>query len=232
MNRQTSKIVLNLLLVVFTVVALDGLTNSASADEYSRINRLAVKIRNQTRTLIRETEHYRFTANYPVLVSDSAELRQLAEHTREVARHQGDLDRLAAVVAGMDRTFHHLENLFDSTELLASQCQGSVKGHTAHVKRLLNSIEDCIHDIQHEIKKLRNAVIVSPAVLPQPPVILQRPVVEACPYEAGPAIRPYVTKVETIQVPSHKIHRHDRNYNSGGFSFSFGGGSSRMIFNF
>jgi len=251
MNRQISKHTNKFLLCAFTgiaVLAFGFTSDSASANEYRHINRLAVKIRNQTRTLLRETEHYRYTANYRHLVGDAAALRQLAEHTREVARNEGDLDHLAADVAEMDRTFHHLENLFDETELLAVHCKGSVKGHTAHVKRLLNSIEDCIHHIQDDIAELRSTVIIAPPIVVQRPVVFQRPVVvqrpvivqrpivdDGCPYSRSRRDQPIVTRVETYRVPADAIRRHDRTYGGyggGEFSFSLGDGSSRRDFNF
>lgn len=241
MNRRLSNPIQKFLLAAFAVVAVGVSTNTASANEYGHINRMAVKIRNQTRQLLRETEHYRLTPNYRFLVSDAAALRQLAEHTREVARQKGNLDHLAADVAEMDRTFHHLENLFDNTELLASQCQGSVKGHTAHVKRLLNSIEDCIHHIQSDIDVLRRAVVIAPPAVVQRPVIVQRPVVvqrpaidTSCPYSGRVQGQPIITNVETIQVPARDVYRSNRSYSAygGGFNFSFGGSRLPLQFNF
>lgn len=260
MNRQISNLLSKLLLVALAVVAVGLTAETSSADEYSRINSQAVKIRNKTRLLLKETHHYRLTPNYKHLVADSAELRQLAELTREVARHHGDLDHLAANVAQMDQIFHHLEDLFDNTELLASQCQGSVKGHTAHVKRLLNSIEDCIHRMQDDLAVLRSVVVVpTPVVVKkqivvQKPILVPRPVVAAdCPYGSNGSFynqrsqryaqqRPVVTAVETFQVPASSIYGNSRSRGGfgvpqagrqgGGFGFPLGGGSSAMNFNF
>lgn len=261
MKRQLSNQFSKLIVVALAVVAAGVTANTSAADEYSRINGQTIKIRNKTRVLLKETDHYRLTPNYKHLVADTAELRQLAELTREVARHHGDLDHLAANVAQMDQIFHHLEDLFDNTELLASQCQGSVKGHTAHVKRLLNSIEDCIHRIQDDLAVLRSAVVVVPKpvvvkkpIVVQKPILVPRPVVAAdCPYGSNGSFynqrsqryaqqRPVVTAVETFKVPASSIYGNSRSRGGfgvpqagrqgGGFSFSLGGGSSAMNFNF
>ena len=188
MNRKISKITNKCLLAAFTGLAIlaFGFTgDSASANEYKHIkhiNWMAVKIRNQTKTLLGATEHYVQTANYRLLVSDTATIRQQAEHIRSVARYGCNLDNLAAEVAELDQTFHHLEKLFDNTELLASQCHGSVKGYTAHVKQLLRSIDECICNMQEDLEILRTPIVIAP------PVVVQRPVV---PHPAIEAPRPY-----------------------------------------
>ena len=247
MNRQITKSIKHLLLAAFAVVALGISANTASANAYSHINSMAVKIRNKTKSLLRETEHYRYTPNYRHLVSDAAALRQLAEHTREVARDKGDLDHLAADVAEMDQTFHHLENLFDATEQSAAYNHGKIKGNTAHVKRLLEAIEDCIHHIQDDIATLRSQAYIAPPVVVQRPVYVQRPVAlqrpvvdPSCPYarSRGLSNQPIVTRVETRRVPTRDLHRQgygrSQTYGGGGggFNFSIGGGNSRMHFNF
>ena len=108
MNRHFSNSITKILIAAVAVIALGVWAETASANEYNHINRMAVKIRNQTRKLLRETEHYQYTANYPHLVADSAALRQLAEQSREIARNEGCLDTLARYVAEMGRTFHCL----------------------------------------------------------------------------------------------------------------------------
>ena len=241
MNRQIITSIKHLLLTAFAVVALGVSANTASANTYSHINSMAVKIRNKTKSLLRETEHYRFTPNYRHLVSDAAALRQLAEHTREVARAKGDLDRLAVDVAEMDQTFHHLENLFDATERSAAYNQGKIKGNTAHVKRLLESIEDCIHHIQDDIATLRSQAYIAPQVVVQRPVLVQQPVIDAsCPYgrNRGASNQPIVTRVQTRRVPNRDLYRngdgrsHPYGGGGGGFNFSIGGGNSRTHLNF
>ncbi len=255
MNRQISQTISKTLIAAVAVIALGVSAETVSANEYNHINRMAVKIRNQTRTLLRETEHYRYTANYRHLVGDSAALRQLAEQTREIARAEGCLDTLAGYVVEMHETFHHLEDLFDNTELLAAHCHGSVKGHTAHVKRLLESIDECICHMQDDIAVLRAAIVIAP------PVVVQRPVIAAAtlrepvyPY-GNRSQRPIVVQVDTYRVPARPSrgsgcayggrglsdgygpkygHRPSPRYGSGygGYGLHSGRGSSPRHFNF
>jgi hypothetical protein len=220
MNRKISKLTKPCLLAAFTglvVVAFGFTGDSAAADEYHRINRAAVKIRNQTRSLLRETEHYVRTTNYRLLVSDTAEIRQQAEHIREIAYSGCDLEHLATEVAQMHRTFGHLENLFDNTELLASQCHGSVKGHTAHVKRLLESIDECICDMQADLDVLLNPVVIAPPVVARRTVGIAQPVIyPPSPYRYG-SQRPIVTNVQTYRVPARAAYGLDYNYGGRGY---------------
>jgi len=151
----------------------------------------------------------------------------------------------------MDQTFHHLANLFDSTELLAAENHGKVKGNTAHVGRLLDSIEECIYEIRSDIETLRHSVVIATPVVVEHPIVVQRPVVaDSCPYGSyggGRQVQPIITKVETYKVPVHKVYPHSKKhsghgggygggygngYGGGGFSFSIGGGKSRLHFSF
>lgn len=254
MSRQISNSITKLLIAAVAVIALGVGAKTASANEYHHINRMAVKIRNQTRSLLRETEHYRYTANYRHLVGDSAALRQLAEQTREIARDEGCLDALAGYVAQMHDTFHHLEDLFDNTELLAAHCHGSVKGHTAHVKRLLESIDQCICHIQDDIELLRTSIEIAPPVVTARPAALAYDLRQPLYPYGNRNQRPIITKVETFSVPTPQArlrsgfyggratgyenwdryqHRVSPQYRSGNRGYGFyGGGSSPIHFNF
>ncbi len=252
MNRQISNPITKILIAAVAVIALGVSAETVSANEYNHINRMAVKIRNQTRKLLRETEHYRYTANYRHLVGDSAALKQLAEQAREIARNEGCLDALAGYVAQMHQTFHHLENLFDNTELLAAHRHGSVKGHTAHVKRLLESIDECICHMQDDLEVLRASIVIAPPVVTQRPAVNPYDLREPYPY-GNRSQRPIVTKVETYRAPDRQArgpsyiygnrgtgygkgssygHRPRPEYGSGGYGLYLGGGSSRIHFNF
>lgn len=234
---------------------------NALANDYNHINSLARKIHTKSKVLLNETKHYRSTPNYVRMVRDVAELDQLACHLRDIAKNEGDLDHLAHDIAEMDAKFHRIEHLFDTTELCASTYgRGFIKGHTAHVKRLLDCIEDAIHHLGDDIEHLRAAT----------PLLVQ-PVVVAHPYNRN-ATRPVVTRVETYRVPSYvaprnsvyrtpynsayrtpyggasygaygenQLHRGHRDhyanprsaYGRGqGTGFSIGGGSSRITFRF
>lgn len=242
MARQISRI------VILTICTLMGLAAAqAMANDYQHINQLARKIHHKSRILLNETRHYRSTPNYVRLVRDVAELDQASCHLRDIARNEGDLDHMAADIAKMDCAFHHIEELFDATELSASYGNGFIKGHTAHVKRLLNSIEDAIHHIGEDIEQLRSIT----------PIAVSSH--NANPFYPNLYQRSAVTRVETYRLPSNSFHYgsrghrgyspyggstlhrgygyndlrlndHRNNNHAGGFSF--GGGSSRMTFRF
>ncbi len=244
MTRPISRI------IALTVCTLMGtFAAQAFADDYHHINSLARKIHNKAKILLKETRHYRSTSNYVHLVRDVAELDQLACHLRDIAKNEGDLDHMAADIANINAKFHHIEALFDVTELNATYGRGFIKGHTAHVKRLLNSIEDAICHIGDDIESLRATT----------PVVVQttvQPAVIATPY-ARYAQRPVVTHVETYRVPANLRYRTPYGGNTGrqlhrdhdhheaayvrpapgcgggqGSWFSIGGGSSKITFRF
>ena len=248
-------------IIALTTSLLIGIfAAQAFGNDYNHINSLARKIHNKSKVLLKETKHYRSTPNYLRMVRDVTELDQLACHLRDIAKNEGDLDHLAYDIAKIDVKFHHVEELFDTTELCASTYgRGFIQGHTAYVKKLLNSIEDAIHHIGDDIEHLRAAT----------PLLVQ-PNAVAYPYDPN-ATRPIVTRVETYRVPSYgapykssvrtpyggatggsyknayggkqlqrKYHgnsdhyaRPPAGYDRGtGTSISIGGGSSRITFRF
>ena len=247
-------------IIALTTCLLMGIfAAQAFADDYNHINSLARKIHNKSKVLLKETKHYRSTPNYIRMVREVTELDQLACHLRDIAKNEGDLDLLAYDIAEIKVRFRHIVNLFDTTELCATQYgQGFIKGHTAHVKRLLNSIEDAIAHICQDIEHLRAAT-----------PILAQPAVVAYPYDRN-ASRPIVTRVETYEVPKRSVYRapygnaspyegsnyggskrgsqlnhghtghYDRGYHAPeahlgrgqGFGFSIGSGSTRITIQF
>lgn len=188
--------------IALTTCLLMGIfAAQAMASGYNHINSLARKIHTKSKVLLKETKHYRATPNYGAMVREVAELDQLACHLRDIAKNEGDLDHLAYDIAEIDTKFHRIEYLFDTTELCASTYgRGFIKGHTAHVKKLLDSIEDAIHHIGKDIEHLRAATP------------LLQPAVVAHPYDRN-GTRPIVTKVETYRVLSN-IARSNSAYNS------------------
>lgn len=200
-------------IIALTTCLLMGIfAAQAFAGDYNHINSLARKIHTKSKALLKETKHYRSTPNYVPMVRDVAELDQLACHLRDIAKNEGDLDHLAYDIAEIDAKFHNIEYLFDTTELCArTYGRGFIKGHTAHVKRLLDSIEDAIHHIGDDIEHLRAAT-----------PLLTQPAVVAHPYNRN-ATRPVVTRVETYRVPSYNAPR-SSSYNSA-YRTPYGGAS-------
>ena len=111
--------------------------------------------------------------------------------------------RLRADLRGLEHEFQLLEGLFDQIEYAASRGYGKVKGNTAHVKSLLNSIERNICDISDCVETLVT------------PVVYKKPV-----YSAKNRSR-------------NQGYRYGNYGNrGGGFGISIGGGSSRIVFGF
>ena len=207
MNRQITNPISKVLLAALTIVAFSFTASSASADEFGAIKRHATSVRNQTRSLLNEINyHYVNTSNYRHLVADVAELRQMSEHIRQVAVHGCDLEHLAADVAEMDRTFAHIANLFDETELLASQGGGQIVGNTRRVYRLVESIGDSIYGMQENLYELTSVVVaqpIQPVVVQRPIYASERPVVRQPIYRQKPAYLPPVAASPYIaQRPS------------------------------
>lgn len=205
------------------LIAMTAITSNANADLCDDIDRHAIKIQVKTRMLIQETVHYRHTPNYRRLVAETNRLYQLATHIHEVTHFEGNLVHLEADLRDLDRSFHRLEDLFDSTECESSRGYGRVRGSTRHVKQLLNMIEDCIHHMQDDVAQLRRAAL-RRTRRPVYPPSFGRP-----PY-GGPVYgRPVYTPPSTCPSANRGVRY--PSYGQG-VGFSIGGGSSRIEFRF
>lgn len=214
MTHQITKLASLIIMIAVTAV-----TSNANADEYAHIDRLAVKIRNSARRITKETIHYRHTPEYRHLVADSNTLYRLATHIHDVTHFEGNLTHLANDLDQLDRTFHHLERVFDRVEHAAAFGNGHVHGRTAHVKRLLNSIEDNIHHIREDVEILRRRLIIV-----KPPCA--RVPYGGCGYggQRNSGYRGYGNNgYDRTGSPGHGGY---------GFGFSIGGGNSRIQFQF
>ncbi len=140
---------------ILSVSAILTATSTLHANEYRHIDSLAVQIQNKTKLLVKETVHYKYTANYFHMLEDTREMARLARHIHEVAHNEGNIFHLEADLNDLDRAFHHVERLFDTTEIGAAYGAGHVQGNTKHVKRLLDKIEDCIHHMRDDIAAIR-----------------------------------------------------------------------------
>jgi len=222
-------------IIAFIVCMLLGaVAAQAFADQYNHINSLARKIHNKSEALLKETKHYRSTPNYVHMVRNVAELDQLACHLRDAAKNEGDLDLLAYDIAQIDAKFHHVEALFDQTELCAvTYGRGFIKGHTAHVKRLLNSIEDAIHHIGDDIES--RPIVTKVETYQIPNQTNYRAPYDGGFYE-GSSYGNQSGRGYHGQLNHHPKNRHaSEGYyggDQGGFGFSIGGGSTRITFRF
>ena len=149
MKNLTSKIALTL-----TLLGATSFVSTASANDYRRINREAQRIERKATLLAQEVVHYEAMPQHCHLVRDLEEFVRLSQHITDLVRVSGDLRHIKADVNELDRTFHHIEGLFDQIERQIARGRGVKYGNTAHVKRLLNSVEDCIHHMQEDVAVL------------------------------------------------------------------------------
>lgn len=196
------------------IIAAMALGSTAAGDEFDRIDNLARKIQRKTRLLLKETVHYRHTAQYRSLVRETSALHSAASHVHDVAHFNNNLHHLEADLATMDRCFHRLEDLFDATECEANRGRGHIHGPTGHVKGLLNSIENSIHQIRRDVRRLQQRIE------------RRRPVY----VPTAPATRPIYSFYPNYRPPVSPGCGYGAR--TGGFSFSIGGGSSALNFGF
>lgn len=161
------------LALLITTFALTWSPGDTQADIYQHIDSLAIKIRNNARQITRETVHYRHTPEYAVMVADSKRLYRLAQHIHDVTHFEGNLVHLTNDLNQLGHAFRHLENLFDRVERNAALGIGHIHCNTAHVRRLLDCIDDDIHQMRRDVAKLRRLVARSQAYYsPRPPTRL------------------------------------------------------------
>ena len=182
-------------------------STEVSADEFRHIDQLAVKIQRTTKRLISEVRHYRDTPAYGDLLADSREIYRLATHIHDLSHFHGRLAHMESDLRELDRKFHHLESVFDRVEHDAEfYGDGRIRGNTAHVKRLLNSIADSIHQMRSDIADIRRRMSLG----------------RGDDFCHGP--RP-------VYRPSYGLHGSRGNV-YGGIGFTIGGGSSRIYIGF
>lgn len=144
---------------IFAAVAMVAASFSASQasaqDLYHHIDELALSIQRQAEQLQGETHHYVHTPGYSTMLYATNQLRQRATLIHNLAHSHGCLYSMSSQLRVLDAQFHQLEGLFDAIEYEASHGHGHIHGHTAHVRGLLNSIEDNIHHIRDDIAQLQ-----------------------------------------------------------------------------
>ena len=142
----------------FALFAMTVSASEAKADFWRHIQELALDIQLKSDRLMGETHHYVHTPNYHCMIRSVSKMRLRAVRVHVLSLQHGCLDEMSREVAGLDRMFHEVERLFNTTEIDASHGYGHVHGNTCHVKKWLNKIEDCIHHIRADIASLRRPV--------------------------------------------------------------------------
>ncbi len=141
-----------------TAIAVLGLTagsRTVQAQSPQHLDHLALELREQSRELYYEFQaHYSHVPHFRHLMSDSAEMYQLANHVHEVAHHGGGLYHLSDDVNKLDRLFHHVEGLVADMQRHTWQGVGHTHGDTRHVVGELRQMENTLHHLQSDLRAL------------------------------------------------------------------------------
>jgi hypothetical protein len=221
----------NSIKTILAFALLVGVASQANANERDHIDHLALKIQRKATILTTEVKNYRRTTRYGQLIGATYQLKGLATHLHTIAHFSGNLRQLRHDVNELDRVFHRVESLFDQVEHEAALGVECIRGNTAHVKALLNAIEDCIHHLQDDIATLSRAQTYRPATIHRTSGYT--------PYHGGVyGGHGYNRNFGHDRVHGYGGHGHNRqsfhrnNRNRGGVGISIGGGSSRITFRF
>ena len=225
MKRLTTK-----LFIASTLLALLG-TTQASANDYLRLKNDALTIERKANQMARETKHYRATPQYAQLVCDVDQFISLSQHITDLVANGGSIGRIEAYVNKLDATFLHVEGLFDAIEYNAANGIGVKRGNTAHVKRHLNVVEDCILRMQEDVAILkiraRRTAVRRPVVAKRPAVTNRQPT-----YYNGRYNGAGRTPSRAYSVPTRPAPKYNSPRGSGRGGVSIGGGSSRIYIRF
>ena len=225
MKRLTTK-----LFIASTLLALLG-TTQASANDYLRLKNDALTIERKANQMARETKHYRATPQYAQLVCDVDQFISLSQNITDLVANGGSIGRIEAYVNKLDATFLHVEGLFDAIEYNAANGIGVKRGNTAHVKRHLNVVEDCILRMQEDVAILkiraRRTAVRRPVVAKRPAVTNRQPT-----YYNGRYNGAGRTPSRAYSVPTRPAPKYNSPRGSGRGGVSIGGGSSRIYIRF
>ena len=218
---------------ILAFALLVGVASQANADIWAHIDRQANDIERATKNLRTEVKHYRHTRFYGQLIGATARLKGQAIRVHNIADHAQCPKQLKYAVRDLDRAFLDAESLFDRVEIGAARGDGYVRGNTGHVKRQLNAISRCIENLKSDLYQLNHGHVArrptyQPRVAPvyNPPV--RHDVYRTGRFNELDFNRGYGG---FHQDRGCRDGGRSRNRNSG-FSFSIGGGSSRVTFGF
>ncbi len=231
---------------ILAFALLVGVASQANADIWGHIDRQANDIERATKLLRQEVDHYRHTRYFGQLIGATARLKGQAIRVHSIADHSQCPKALKYAVRDMERAFHDAEMYFDRAERGAAYGDGHVSGHTAHVKRLLNRIGDCIHNLQDDLVTLGRGHARNRVNTYRPPVAVPVPRHDVDLRRNVDLYRGYGGYNRSVARPTINVGRsldhyaYDLNGGRGcrsgrggsGFGFSIGGGSSRITFNF
>lgn len=139
-------------LIAAAAVAGAGLLATTAQAEDREIVSLAHQLDRAATQMRQEADlHFRHTGGYRHLVADTNSLIRAVEHIDELAHagyrvsythFEADLDKL-------DELVHHLHDVVDRID--EGDTGGHKHGSTAHVHRLMRSIENLTHELQEVV---------------------------------------------------------------------------------
>jgi len=219
----------------FTITLLSisfGLSSIATAGNYDRIDRVAVRIQKNSQRLLEETTSYRRLPEYRGLVQDTCLLRDTALHIHDVTHFEGNLRQLKQDVALIDQTAYHLKGLIGHIEAQSSYGYGYTNVNTRRARNLLKQIERDVDSLSDELTKITKLVY-----QPKPQTYYRptpKPVAKVKTYNSN--YKPYSNSYKPYQsgrsygASPYGSNRND--YNRTAFGFSIGGGSTKIRIGF
>ena len=155
---------------ILAIALLVGVATQANADIWLHVDKQAADIERATKALRTQVDHYRHTRFYGQLIGATARVKGKAIHVHNIARHSRSTKSLKSAVKHLSSAFNDAQDLFDRAEYYAASGDGQIRGNTAHVKKLLNQINDCIYYLQDDLRKLTPVKVVKKAYRAPTPV--------------------------------------------------------------
>lgn len=125
----------------------------AQAQSLQHIDRLAMKMQQEARGVLREVRHHlRNTPQYRHLYNDVSQMYQLTAHIHELVHDGASLQHMRADVSRLDELFHHVEELLDTVQRSRLVSQEDLQ----HVRAALNEMGETLHHLQDDLKRVRD----------------------------------------------------------------------------
>jgi hypothetical protein len=141
------------LLAAVTGIALFGIANTANAQSYAHIDRLALRLQQQTAVMHSEVHaHFRATRDYVHLDRDVTQMERLARHIHDVAHRNGSVSHLRSDVRELDDLFHHVEEVIDRLARTRQIDPRTLR----HFRGVMGNISDTLHHLRSDLANMRD----------------------------------------------------------------------------
>ena len=149
MTKRISKTI-----VAFGLLVATAFTSQASANPIEYLDSLAVRVEKSVCKLNRKLDIYRDTPGYACVRREAKGMHRLASHLPETV-YRADINRMAADIAALDANLHRFEIVFDRVSRAAYLHCPSTGANSAHVRRLMRSIENDLYRFARAVDRLR-----------------------------------------------------------------------------